>query len=192
MCLFFFHKLWQHLDSDAQHWSHKYSNSTADELSTLPRISALMWFSLRSLSVAVFFLPLREHCASSSPLPKIACFAREIVRFLNAVLLVPVFSLSTCSTGLNRGGVCHIDYWSRMKWITCRWFCRSRWRLDRWSWNRRMNGGELRSRRRCEQGLFWSSWRLDRLSWNRRMTGGELGNKKRCEQGLFWSRMMCE
>ena len=163
MCLLFFHKLWQHLDSDAQHWSHKYSNSTADELSTLPRISALMWFSLRSLSVAVFFLPLREHCASSS-LPKIACFARKIVRFLSAVLLVPLlyavttilllfyyysavllFSLSTYSTGLNRGGVCHIDYWSRMKWITCRWFCRSRWRLDRWSWIRRMNGGELRS-----------------------------------------------
>ena len=48
-----------------------------------------MWFSLRSLSVAVFFLPLREHCASSS-LPKIACFARKIVRFLSAVLLTSV------------------------------------------------------------------------------------------------------
>ena len=50
------------------------------------------------------FLPLNEHRESSS-LPKIAFLAKATVKFLRAVLLVPVISPKTCSTGFSLGGV---------------------------------------------------------------------------------------
>ena len=56
------------------------------------------------MSVAVPFLPLREHLASSC-LPKIQCFAKFIVKLRSELELVPVFSRRTSSTGRCFGGV---------------------------------------------------------------------------------------